>query len=197
VSATTIAKSPAHFRFWILRQSSGQVLDFRLSDKKSRHRTQDLLFILFALNRKSAIENRKLVLNECERILIHFITLSALASPVGGIVMLTSRLGLPERGSIVIITFMSLPRKIHTVEETVRAVYEKGVLRPLRPLRLKEQSRVLITLYPERQWRKEFERLLRRMKARTKGVPQELIETEVTRARAEAKAKRRAARRPA
>jgi predicted DNA-binding antitoxin AbrB/MazE fold protein len=182
VSKTTIAKSPAHFRFWILRQSSGQVLDFRLSDKKSRHRTQDLLFILFALNRKSAIENRKLVLNECERILIHFITLSALASPVGG---------------IVIITFMSLPRKIHTVEETVRAVYEKGVLRPLRPLRLKEQSRVLITLYPERQWRKEFERLLRRMKARTKGVPQELIETEVTRARAEAKAKRRAARRPA
>lgn len=92
---------------------------------------------------------------------------------------------------------MSLPRKIHPVEQTVRAVYEKGVLRPLRPLRLKEQSRVLITLYPERQWRKEFERLLRRMKARTKGVPQELIEAEVTRARAEAKAKRRAARRPA
>ena len=106
-------------------------------------------------------------------------------------------LGLPERGSIVIISFMSLPRKIHPVEETVRAVYEKGVLRPLRPLRLKEQSRVLITLYPERQWRKEFERLLRRMKARTKRVPQELIEAEVTRARAEAKAKRRAARRPA
>ncbi|MEX0805867.1 MAG: antitoxin family protein [Candidatus Binatia bacterium] len=92
---------------------------------------------------------------------------------------------------------MAFPRKRHAVEETVRAVYEKGVLRPLRPLQLKEQSRVLITLYPERQWRKEFDRLLRRMKARTKAVPQDVIESEVTRARAEVKAKRRAARRPA
>jgi predicted DNA-binding antitoxin AbrB/MazE fold protein len=92
---------------------------------------------------------------------------------------------------------MALPKKIHPVEETVRAVYEKGVLRPLRPLRLKEQSRVLITLYPERQWQNEFERVLGRMKARTKAIPQNAIEAEVTRARAEGKAKRRAARRSA
>jgi predicted DNA-binding antitoxin AbrB/MazE fold protein len=79
----------------------------------------------------------------------------------------------------------------------VRAVYEKGVLKPLRPLRLKEQSRVLITLYPERRWRKEFERVMARMRARTKAAPQNVIEAEVTQARAEVKAKRRAARRPA
>lgn len=83
------------------------------------------------------------------------------------------------------------------MEETFRAVYENGVLRPLQPLRLKEQSHVLVTLYPERQWRYQFERLLRRMKTRTKAIPQEVIEAEVTRARAEVKAKRRAARRPA
>src|SRR6266849_4423130 len=53
VSATTRATLPANFRFWIL--------DFRLSEKESSHRTQDLLFILFAPNRKSAIENRKLL----------------------------------------------------------------------------------------------------------------------------------------
>ena len=92
---------------------------------------------------------------------------------------------------------MTFPKKLHAVEKTVRAVYEKGVLRPLRPLRLKEQSRVLITLYPERQWRKEFDRLLRKMKARTKTIPQDVIESEVTRTRAEVKAKRRVARRPA
>jgi hypothetical protein len=51
VSATTIAKSPTHFRF--------SILDFQLSEKESRHRTQHLLFILFAPNRKSAIENVK------------------------------------------------------------------------------------------------------------------------------------------
>ncbi len=82
------------------------------------------------------------------------------------------------------------------MEETFRAVYENGVLRPLQPLRLKEQSHVLVTLYPEPQWRNEFERLLHRMKARTKAIPQKVIEAEVTRARAEVKAKRRAARRP-
>jgi predicted DNA-binding antitoxin AbrB/MazE fold protein len=107
------------------------------------------------------------------------------------------RLRLPELGRAGIIRFMALPKKFHPVEETVRAVYEKGVLKPLRPLRLKEQSRVLITLYPERRWRNEFERVLGRMKARTKATPQNAIEAEVTRARAEVKAKRRAARRSA
>ena len=81
--------------------------------------------------------------------------------------------------------------------EAFRAVFENGVLRPLRPIRLKDKSRVFITVYPESQWGKDFERLLRRMKVRTQAVPQQVIETEITRARAEVKAKRRAARRPA
>ncbi|MGH7772913.1 MAG: antitoxin family protein [Candidatus Binatia bacterium] len=92
---------------------------------------------------------------------------------------------------------MAESRRAHPAEETFRAVYENGVLRPLQPLRLKEQSSVLVTLHPEPRWRKEFDRLLRRMRARTKAIPQEIIEAEVTQARAEVKAKRRAARRPA
>ena len=83
------------------------------------------------------------------------------------------------------------------MQETFRAVFENGVLRPLRPIRLKEKSRVLVTLYREAQWHAEFERLLRRMRARTRGIPQRVIEAEITRASAEVKAKRRAARRPA
>jgi len=81
--------------------------------------------------------------------------------------------------------------------EAFRAVFENGVLRPLRPIRLKDKSRVFLTVYPETQWRKDFERLLSGMKVRTKAVPQQVIEAEITRARAEVKAKRRAARRPA
>ena len=81
--------------------------------------------------------------------------------------------------------------------EAFRAVFENGVLRPLRPIRLKDKSRVFITVYPESQWGKEFERVVRGMKVRTQAVPQQVIETEITRARAEVKAKRRAARRPA
>ena len=83
------------------------------------------------------------------------------------------------------------------MEETFKAVFENGVLRPLQPLRLKEKSHVLITLSPEPRWRKELDRVLQRMTARTKAIPQEVIEAEVTRARAEVKAERRAARRPA
>jgi len=92
---------------------------------------------------------------------------------------------------------MAASKRAYPAEETFRAVFENGVLRPLQRLHLKEKSHVLVTLYPERQWRNEFERLLRRMKARTKAIPQEVIEAEVTGARAEVKAKRRAARRSA
>ena len=83
------------------------------------------------------------------------------------------------------------------MEETFKAVFENGVLRPLRPLQLKDKSHVLISLCREPRWRKELDRVLQRMTARTKAIPQEVIEAEVTRARAEVKAGRRAARRPA
>jgi predicted DNA-binding antitoxin AbrB/MazE fold protein len=81
------------------------------------------------------------------------------------------------------------------MERTFRVVFENGVLRPLQPLRLKEKSRVLITLYQESQWRDEFSRLRRLMKGRSEAIPQQVVEEEVTRASAEVKAKRRAARR--
>jgi predicted DNA-binding antitoxin AbrB/MazE fold protein len=83
------------------------------------------------------------------------------------------------------------------MEQTFRAIFQNGVLRPLRPIRLKEKSHVLVTLHQESEWRDEFESLLRRMKARTKATPQQIVEEQVTRARAEVKANRRAHRRPA
>ena len=92
-----------------------------------------------------------------------------------------------------IIQIMALPKKTAPMEQPFHAVFENGVLRPLRRLRLKQKSRVLVTLYPEPRWRNDLERLLRRMKSRTKAVPQEVVEAEITRARAEVKAKRRAA----
>jgi predicted DNA-binding antitoxin AbrB/MazE fold protein len=92
---------------------------------------------------------------------------------------------------------MALPKKIPPIGETFHAVFENGVLRPLRRLRLKQKSRVLVTLYPEPRWRSDFERLLARMKSRTKAIPQAVVEAEITRARDEIKTKRRAARRSA
>src|SRR6266542_5148248 len=59
-NAATMAIRPTNFRFWILRLSSGQVLDCRLSEEEFGHRIQDRPIMLFSLNRKSAIENLKL-----------------------------------------------------------------------------------------------------------------------------------------
>ena len=87
-------------------------------------------------------------------------------------------------------------REIST-DQTFQAVFEKGVLRPLKPLALKEKSRVTVTLCGESKWRQDFDRLVRKMRRRTRGHSQQEIEAEITQARAEVKATRRAARRSA
>ena len=92
---------------------------------------------------------------------------------------------------------MALPKRKVPEVETFQAVFENGMLRPLRPLHIRENSQVTVTLCSETQWRSQFDRVLRKMKARTQSVAQNVIETEVTQARAEAKAKRRAVRRSA
>ena len=92
---------------------------------------------------------------------------------------------------------MALPKPPRPSEQTIRAVYEHGVLRPLQPLRLKEKSRVTLRMYAEKEWRDELEKLLRRMKNRTKNVRQSDVDAEITKARAEVKADRRAVRRTA
>ncbi len=92
---------------------------------------------------------------------------------------------------------MALSKRKFSVDTTFKAVFEKGVLKPLQPLGLKEKTEVIVTLHPERRWRSDLERLLGRMKSRTKAIPQKEIEAEITKARAEVKAKRRAVRRSA
>ena len=71
ISATTIAKSPAHFRFWILRRTSVQVFDFRFSEQGIPNEIRNFLCTIF-----SSIENLK----------CHLMTLSGLASTFGGMV---------------------------------------------------------------------------------------------------------------
>lgn len=92
---------------------------------------------------------------------------------------------------------MASPKRKFASAETFQAVFENGVLRPLRPLRLKEKSRVTLTLCGESKWRNDFERLMRKMSRRTRAITQKDTEAEVTQARAEVKATRRAARRSA
>jgi predicted DNA-binding antitoxin AbrB/MazE fold protein len=90
---------------------------------------------------------------------------------------------------------MTTAKRKFSVDGTFDAVFENGVFKPLQPLHLKERSRVKLSLCRGTEWRRDFERLLRRMKLRTRSIPRSQIEKEITQARAEVKARRRAARR--
>ncbi|MGZ8530081.1 MAG: antitoxin family protein [Candidatus Binatia bacterium] len=92
---------------------------------------------------------------------------------------------------------MRTQKRETSIEQTFQAVYEKGVLRPLKPLGLKEKSRVTVTLCGESKWREDFDRLMRKMSRRTRTTSQKELEAEITRARAEVRAIRRATRRSA
>jgi predicted DNA-binding antitoxin AbrB/MazE fold protein len=45
------------------------------------------------------------------------------------------------------------------MERVVRAVYEGGVLKPLSRVRIARGKVCLVSIYPEEQWRKDFEAL--------------------------------------
>ncbi len=77
----------------------------------------------------------------------------------------------------------------------IRVVYEKGVLRPLEQVRLGERQVCLVSVYPEEQWRKDFDALLKRTHKRTRRAAPQTIEADITAARTEVRAKRRATRR--
>lgn len=83
------------------------------------------------------------------------------------------------------------------MERLLRVVYEDGVFKPLERVRLSEHEVCLVSVYPEERWRKDFEALLKRVQRRTRNSPAAEIEADITAARAEIKAKRRASRRSA
>lgn len=79
--------------------------------------------------------------------------------------------------------------------QVIRARFERGVLKPLQRLRLKKREVCLVSVYPEAQWRQQFNALLTRVRKRTSRHRQTTIEADITAARAEVRAKRRATRR--
>jgi predicted DNA-binding antitoxin AbrB/MazE fold protein len=81
------------------------------------------------------------------------------------------------------------------MEHVIRARFEKGVLKPLQRLRLKKKQICLVSVYPEAQWYQQFDALLTRLRKRSHRKSSTSIETDITAARAEVRAKRRATRR--
>jgi len=65
--------------------------------------------------------------------------------------------------------------------QTIRALYKDGVLRPLEPLDLPDESKVELTVDPEGVV-KRFEALLRSVQARNRGIPPAEIERDIAQA---------------
>ena len=75
--------------------------------------------------------------------------------------------------------------------QTIQALYQNGVLKPLDPLDLPEDSKVEVTVDPVGVV-KRFEELLRSVQARNQGIPLEEIERDIELAIQEVRAERKA-----
>lgn len=83
------------------------------------------------------------------------------------------------------------------MQRVIRVVYEDGVLKPLQPVRLGNRKICFVSVYPEEEWQKDLDLLLRNVRRHTRRFSPATIEADITKARAEVKAKRHEARRPA
>jgi len=69
-----------------------------------------------------------------------------------------------------------------TLPEFIEAIYENGVLKPLKPIDLKEHERVEIIITSKSRWASEFKKLLDIVHERTKKFTSEEIEADITQA---------------
>lgn len=75
--------------------------------------------------------------------------------------------------------------------QTIQAVYEHGVLKPLQHLRLKEHERVNVQVISITKWRKALEKLLARVQSQAAKFSAEEIEQDITLAVEEVRRHRR------
>jgi len=68
------------------------------------------------------------------------------------------------------------------LSEPIEAIYQNGVLRPVKPIDLKENERVEIIITSKSRWTSEFQKLLDKVHKRTKELPPEEIEADITQA---------------
>lgn len=64
--------------------------------------------------------------------------------------------------------------------KTIEAIYEDGVFKPLDQVPLPEHAKIRLTLLPPKDWSEKFRRLLNKVHQRTKNIPPETIERDIT-----------------
>jgi predicted DNA-binding antitoxin AbrB/MazE fold protein len=75
--------------------------------------------------------------------------------------------------------------------KTIEAIYENGVFKPERKLRMKEHQKVRIQILPDDDWKERFDKALKSIRSKAAQFTQEEIERDIEEAIKEVRAERR------
>ena len=77
------------------------------------------------------------------------------------------------------------------MSKVIDAVFEDGVFKPVKKLRLKDKKQVKIQILNDEDWQIKFDRVLKAIRAKTAGFPTAEIEADVEKAVNEVRNRRR------
>lgn len=75
--------------------------------------------------------------------------------------------------------------------KVIDAVYENGVFKPLEKVKVKEHEKVSIKIISHDEWRKQFDRIIKKIHKQTAKFPPEEIEADIAEAIKEVRAAKR------
>lgn len=78
------------------------------------------------------------------------------------------------------------------MSKVIDAVFENGVFRPVKRIRLKEKQQVQIQILSNDDWQERFDRALRSIRSKTAGYSTEEIEADIEEAIKEVRKSKRA-----
>ncbi len=78
------------------------------------------------------------------------------------------------------------------MSKVIEAVFEDGVFKPLKKIRLKDKQQVQIKILSEDDWQRRFEKVLKSIRSKTAKFPPEEIEADIEEAIREVRTAKRA-----
>jgi len=77
------------------------------------------------------------------------------------------------------------------MSKVIDAVFEDGVFKPMEKIQVKEHEKVTIKIISHDEWRKQFDRIIKKIHKKTAKFPPEEIETDIAEAIKEVRAAKR------
>jgi predicted DNA-binding antitoxin AbrB/MazE fold protein len=68
------------------------------------------------------------------------------------------------------------------MSKVIDAVFENGVFKPLEKIKVKEHEKVIIKIIPHDEWRKQFNRIIKKIHKKTAKFSPEEIEADIAEA---------------